>query len=479
MTHNCSLCNDHDVARSALVALCNGTPNIYGEDTWLSTDRILDIKRNSYIILTAVAAALFVAISFYAVQPEVTRSVIVTAIVLTAFSLVFELGINFPLLIKGSTSFSTVSYMAMIFLLPFPLPVIGALVVLLSDLRERKPWQSLLFNPANYALTFGISSLVWWLYAGNRTLGEIPFSVSSFLILMLIVVLFYSINVFLLNGYLAIASRRPFSYLWISQDLDLLLPYASLQVVGVLFALAWEDAPIIIPILVVPAVTTYIAFETIQRLQRQTQEAMIAMADAIDARDVYTAEHSHRVTKLAVRVAEVHGLKARDIDRIELAARVHDIGKIGISDAILNKKGPLDEEEWALMQGHPVIGENLLRAYRQFRHEAAIVRSHHERWDGRGYPDKIRGAQIPIGARIIAVADTFDAMTSERPYRGPLSSQVAIEEIRSQALSQFDPQVVASFLQVMDELSKVRPISTATTQSHEEEKQPQWYSSLP
>lgn len=445
----------------------------------MSADRALDIKRNSYIGLTALAAILFVTISFYTVRPEITGDVMITAAVLIFFSLVFELGINFPLLIKGSTSFSTVSYMAMIFLLPFPLPVIGALVVLLSDLREHKPWQSLLFNPANYALTFGFSSLVWWLYAGDRTLGQIPFTIPSFLVLMLIVVLFYSINVFLLNGYLAIASRRPFSYLWISQDLDLLLPYASLQVVGVLFALAWEDAPIIIPILVVPAVTTYIAFETIQRLQRQTQEAMIAMADAIDARDVYTAEHSHRVTKLAVRIAEVHELKARDIDRIELAARVHDIGKIGISDAILNKNGPLDEEEWALMQGHPVIGENLLRAYRQFRHEAAIVRSHHERWDGRGYPDKIRGSQIPIGARIIAVADTFDAMTSARPYRGALSSQVAIEEIRSQALSQFDPQVVASFLQVMDEISKVRPISAATTQSHEEEKQQQWYSSLP
>src|SRR5690606_23310981 len=113
------------------------------------------------------------------VQPEITRGVIVTAIVLTAFSLVFELGINFPLLIKGSTSFSTVTYMAMIFLLPFPLPVIGALAVLISDLRERKPWQSLLFNPGNYALTFGISSLVWWLFAGERLLMEIPFTLTS------------------------------------------------------------------------------------------------------------------------------------------------------------------------------------------------------------------------------------------------------------------------------------------------------------
>lgn len=127
------------------------------------------------------------------------------------------------------------------------------------------------------------------------------------------------------------------------------------------------------------------------------------------------------------------------------------------------------------MREHPVIGEQLLSSYRQFRHEAAIVRSHHERWDGKGYPDGLRGADIPIGARIIAVADTFDAMTSNRPYRAALSTHIAMEEIRNQALAQFDPQVVASFLRVMEEHHKIRPISPAA----EEEEQQQWYSSVP
>lgn len=433
-----------------------------------------DLKRRLYVGTVVTSAVLFILGSFIFYPPALDQDTLIRLALLIALSLAFELGVSFPLFIQGSTSFSTVSYMAMIFMLPFPLPILGASIVFINDLRDKKPLVSLLFNPCNYALTFGLSSLVWHLYAGGNTLDNISLSFTSFLVITAVILLFYSINVFLLNGYLAIINRRPFGYVWLSQDLDFLLPYISLEVVGVLFALAWETTPVIIPLLIVPAFTTYLAFETIQRLQSQTQDAMIAMADAIDARDPYTAMHSKRVTELAVQIAEVQGLKTRDIDRIELAARIHDVGKIGISDSILNKPGKLDEAEWELMRQHPVIGEQLLASYRQFRHESAIVRSHHERWDGKGYPDQTRGHDIPIGARIIGVADAFDAMTSNRPYRAALSTHHATEEIRKQALTQFDPQVVASFLQVMEEMNKVRPISTAT----EEEEQHQWYSSL-
>jgi HD-GYP domain-containing protein (c-di-GMP phosphodiesterase class II) len=229
-------------------------------------------------------------------------------------------------------------------------------------------------------------------------------------------------------------------------------------VVGILAALVYETAPFLMPFLILPAVTTYLAFEMIHRLQRQTQEAMIAMADAIDQRDPYTADHSRRVAELATQIAEAHGMNERDIERIRLASRMHDIGKIGIGNDVLHKNGKLSDAEWEIMRSHPAIGEQLLKPYRQFRHETALVRHHHERWDGRGYPDGLRGKAIPLGARIIAVADSYDAMTTSRPYRAALSRQVAVNEIRDGAVTQFDPQVVASFLQVMDEASRVRSI---------------------
>ena len=435
--------------------------------------------RNVYVSSIALIAILFIGISTVTVSPDLTRDIIIATIVLSAVSLALEMGITFPLLIAGATSFSTVAYVAMIFMLPFPIPAIaGALVMLIVDLAGRKPLTHLLFNSSNYALTFGISSLLWHLLSGGNSLLELPIHVMSLVSVVLVIGAFYLVNVLLMNAYLAIANQRSISYIWLSQDLGFLLPYVSLEVVGVLFALVWEASPVVAPLLFVPAVTTYLAFETIQRLQSQTQQAMIAMADAIDARDAYTAEHSHRVAALAKRIAEVHGLKDREIERVELAARVHDIGKIGIGNDSLHKGGPLSDDEWEIMRKHPVIGEQLLSPYRQFRHEAAIVRSHHERWDGKGYPDKIRAHQIPLGSRIIAVADTFDAMTSSRPYRGALSKEIAVEEIRNNAITQFDPQIVASFLQVMEEADKVRPINREQAQQPVDEEQP-WYSSLP
>jgi len=436
--------------------------------------------RHIYVAAIAILAVLFVSVSTVTVTPELTRDIIIATAVLSIVSLALETGINFPLLIGGGTTFSTVTYMAMIFMLPFPIPAIaGAAVVLIADITARKPPTNLFFNSSNYALTFGISSLLWHVLSDGNTLLTLPFHIFSLLSVVVIIVVFYVLNVLMMDAYLAIVSKRSIFYIWQSQDLGYLLPCVSLEVVGVLLALVWEASPIITPLLFVPAITTYLAFETIQRLQSQTQQAMIAMADAIDARDAYTAEHSHRVAALARRIAEVHGLKDNEIERVELAARVHDIGKIGIGNDSLHKGGPLSDDEWEIMRKHPVIGEQLLSPYRQFRHEAAIVRSHHERWDGKGYPDKIRSHQIPIGARIIAVCDTFDAMTSSRPYRAALSREIAIEEIRNNAITQFDPQIVASFLQVMEEVDKVRPINRDQATSKPADEELPWYSSLP
>jgi hypothetical protein len=422
-------------------------------------DRSLPLSAKLYLCGTTLAALGLMVGSVIAVKPEMTNEVLITALVLGLFSLLLEF-IDFPLLISGETSFSTVAYVAMVFLLPFPLPaIVGVIVVLGADIRDRKPLTPIVFNAANFALTLGVSSLIWYLYQGNRALSDLPFTAASLVVVLLVIAAFYLVNVFHMNTIIALAGRRSLKYIWLTNDLDFLLPYICLEVVGVLMALVWGTAAILMPLLIIPAVTTYIAFEMIHRLQHQTQEAMIAMADAIDRRDPYTADHSRRVAELAVRIGEVYGMNERDLERLRLASRMHDIGKIGIGNDLLHKPGKLTDEEWKIMRDHPVIGEQLLKPYRQFRHETRLVRSHHERWDGKGYPDGIRGSQIPLGARMIAVADTFDAMTTSRPYRPALSKQIAIDEIRNSAMTQFDPQVVASFLQVMEEWSKIRSIT--------------------
>jgi putative two-component system response regulator len=176
-----------------------------------------------------------------------------------------------------------------------------------------------------------------------------------------------------------------------------------------------------------------------------------ALAHAVEAKDPYTAGHARRVTGYALRIAEATG--EIDLDRFRLAGNLHDVGKIGVPDAVLNKPARLDPEELRLVREHPGIGSRILSPFIDDPMVIGVVRWHHERWDGGGYPDGLRGSDIPLAARIIAVADTLDAMTSSRSYRAGLPWEVAVAEILRGAGTQFDPGVVTVFEAVLPELA--------------------------
>ena len=173
---------------------------------------------------------------------------------------------------------------------------------------------------------------------------------------------------------------------------------------------------------------------------------------AVDARDVYTAHHSDRVAAMAVVLARVLHLSEDDTTTVQVAAFAHDIGKISMSDAVLRKAGPLTDAEWEEMRRCPVTGYDILRKVPQFQRVALIVRHHHERWDGRGYPDQLAGTAIPLGAHIIAVADSIDAMMSSRSYRPAMTSAACRREIERNSGIMYDPCVAAAALEHWDEL---------------------------
>ncbi|HMS03523.1 MAG TPA: response regulator [Gemmatimonadaceae bacterium] len=216
--------------------------------------------------------------------------------------------------------------------------------------------------------------------------------------------------------------------------------------------------------------------ERVQAQARAYEELFLAslqsLADALEVKDRYTWGHSLRVAQYAVVIAREVGLDPERFAQLELGARLHDIGKIGVREAVLNKGAPLTPDEYAHVMEHPVIGWRLLQPLlRDAPHALDVVRSHHERFDGRGAPDRLAAERIPLVARIVSVADSFDAMTSGRPYRAGMAVEDAMAELERCAGTQFDPVCVAAFARglaagaiTLPDVRMRRPTRAATTQ---------------
>lgn len=186
--------------------------------------------------------------------------------------------------------------------------------------------------------------------------------------------------------------------------------------------------------------------ESLQALD-ETQNVIFTLASALESKDTYTRGHSERVSNYALQLAQTLGLSVSDQQTVWRVAQLHDIGKIGIPDAILNKSGKLNEEEWEIMRSHPEMGENICSTLSFARDFLPIIRHHHERFDGTGYPDGLKGEEIPFLARIITIADAVDAITSHRSYRPSRTIDYALEELAIGKGSQFDPSIVQAFIE--------------------------------
>ena len=188
-----------------------------------------------------------------------------------------------------------------------------------------------------------------------------------------------------------------------------------------------------------------------QQLRLLRDDLMIAFANALDAKSSWTQGHSHRVTTYALMIAEKLQVNAEDRETLRIASLLHDVGKIGTYDVILDKPGPLTEEEWRLVKLHPVKGEDILKPIKQLQYVLPIIRYHHERMDGQGYPDGLIGKDIPLLAKILCLADSFDAMTENRPYKLAMSKIDAFGEIKKKTGTQFDGAVAEAFLSAVED----------------------------
>ncbi|HXG39438.1 MAG TPA: HD-GYP domain-containing protein, partial [Candidatus Limnocylindrales bacterium] len=363
---------------------------------------------------------------------------------------------------NGTLSVSGVAHVAIVLIAPAPQAalVVGATVAI-HQLVTRRPPLRVVFNVANHVLTVSLASAAVALVGAPRELileRPLPW---GYLAAALAGGTYYAANVGLTAVVVSLATRRRFRYVLRTNNRSTLLPDLGATTLGVLLAASWHAMPAWVVVLGVPTAVIARTLRIIRRLERETIEAVETLADSIDERDATTFHHSDRVSQYAVALARAMKLDDGLVDLIGLAARVHDLGKMGVRDAVLLKPTRLASDEEERMREHPEIGARILSRYGLYRDGAALVRAHHERWDGTGYPDGLAGEQIPLGARVIAVADAFDAMTSDRPYRAALHPLTAIEELRRGAGAQWDPVVVAHFIRLVTDPASELPDTEA------------------
>jgi HD-GYP domain-containing protein (c-di-GMP phosphodiesterase class II) len=311
---------------------------------------------------------------------------------------------------------------------------------------NRSIWFKRLYNAAQFTFSAAIAGIVWqWLRgsAGPSDVASVPGVIAA-------VVTYFLVTSAFTAGIVALASRMPVrTTLWRAHR-NTWPASLGMLFIGVLIAVLWVTSPWAIALAAIPLTAIYYTLRNTVSLETQTVDALFNLADILDARDSYTHGHSLRVGQYAEKLALAMRLSGDDAHLIFLAGRLHDIGKCAIKNEVLLKPSALNEEEFAHMCIHPEVGSSMLASFSLFSECARYVRGHHERWDGRGYPDKLAGENIPLGARIIAVADAFDAMTTTRPYRKALPVAEARRRLSEGAGSQWDARIVTAFLRLLE-----------------------------
>ena len=332
-----------------------------------------------------------------------------------------------------------------------PPAVVLALGSLVADLILRRRLSRVLFNAAMLSIAIWCSAAVWNWPGQRAVVSEGPPLQlnSSALAWIAAGFVFILTNAVAVVTVVALTDRASLLNVIRGSLSTIAVQLLTLPTIGWMVAVLYDHQPLSLVIITFPLVALYYSLRSVEQIRRQTLETIEKLSDVIDRRDPATEQHSQRVARYAGMICEQLALPADFAEITVSAARVHDLGKVAVPDAILFKAGKLSDEEWTVVKRHPVEGAELLDSIETYRMGTRLIRHHHERWDGRGYPDGLAGEDIPLGARIIAVADAFDVMTSVRTYSRPVDTVTALDELSRKAGTQFDPEIVAAFRAVM------------------------------
>ena len=387
------------------------------------------------------------------------------AVLLTALAAVADRG-QMHLTHKMQVNVVTAAYVAILLVFPSALPGLLALVATAAGqaslLRTRRDPVEALFNVGQAALYVTVGALCFGAVRDLPHLGpEIGVFGSLGAILVGTAALHLG-NTFLITAAAALQLRTNPVRIWLVTLRDDLAAHAAMSALGVVAAQLLVIQPLMVPVLALPVVLVHRALSASVRLREDTHDALAALVEVVELRDPYTAGHSRRVATLARALALRLGLTHEEADLIESAGRVHDVGKVAIAPAVLAKPGKLDAAEWAEMRRHPALGADVVARFAAYGDGHRLVRHHHEAWDGSGYPDALAADAIPLGPRVLAVADTFDALTSARPYRQAMGTDAALRILAQGAGAHWDPRVVAALIDYLGATSPVGVPAPAT-----------------
>ena len=327
--------------------------------------------------------------------------------------------------------------------------VITALGALIGETIERKrSWYKVVFNASQLALTAGIAGITYQKVGGVVGAQNI----FKYVFPAAICALTYCVvNITLFIMVVSFAQNVRIKTIWRTSIKEMIPSYIAEAPMGFLMAIVYVEVGIIgILLFFLPLLLARRSFELYTKMRKVYLDTIRALAAAIDAKDPYTKGHSERVAETSIALAQELNLSDRDIENIEYTALLHDIGKIGIADNILGKNSSLTNKEFDKIKEHPVMGAKIIEPVDFLKNSYEAIYHHHERYNGKGYPDGIKSEDIPILARIIAVADAYDAMGSDRPYRKKLNQDKIMKELTEQSGKQFDPEVVKALISVLN-----------------------------
>jgi hypothetical protein len=351
---------------------------------------------------------------------------------------------------RGSVSVSAIGILASAFVLNTGTAMaIAVLAALVQWLRRRGQLYKAIFDAANFALSAGSASLVYHALSRERFAGAVAAGL-----------VYAALNNGLLCFAMSLAERSSFRSIWLERFHWARLHFLLFGPLALAGTIAYQQMGItglatfaLPPALMILSVRQYLeqttrAIDEVReanlKLRHAHRETIAALSRSMEAKDLYTGGHTERVTAIATALARELGYSGEELEAIEIGALLHDVGKIGIPEQILRKEGPLTDEEWAIMRTHPLISDRILSGLDLDPIVRQCARSSHERIDGQGYPDGLAGEQVPLPARIVFVADAYDAITTDRSYRPARPPLAAIAEIDANTGTQFCPGVVTA-----------------------------------